>query len=60
MILADGYPATLTAVSAEIFSTAKAKGLRLYVEFPAAVPGLTIGAGALTAKRVIKWEKGQH
>jgi hypothetical protein len=44
MILATGYPATATAVDAALFTAAAAKNLRLYVEYPSSLPGLTVGA----------------
>ena len=44
MILAAGYPATTTPVDAALFAAAAAKNLRLYVEYPASLPGLTVGA----------------
>ncbi|NQT41399.1 MAG: discoidin domain-containing protein [Planctomycetes bacterium] len=43
MILADGYPQQTTAVDAEIFKQAAAKELRLFVEYPAALPGIQVG-----------------
>lgn len=43
MILADGYPQTPTPVDAALFAAAKAKNLRLYVEYPASLPGLAVG-----------------
>ena len=57
MVLAAGYPVTPTVVSADLFAAAKAKGAKLYVEFPAAVPGLNIGteiqAGNMTFQRLV-------
>ena len=57
MVLAGGYPSTPTILSAALFTAAKAKGAKLFVEFPAAVPGLTIGskieAGNMTFQRLI-------
>ena len=56
MVLADGYPATPTVLSPALFATAKAQGAKLFVEFPAVVPGLTIGdeieAGNMTFQRL--------
>lgn len=43
MILADGYPQTPTPVDAALFAAAKAKNLRLYVEYPASLPRLAVG-----------------
>lgn len=53
LILADGYPDTRTKVDAAVFEQAAAKKLRLYVEYPAAVPGLEIGQPQSTV-----WERG--
>ena len=39
MVLADGYPTTPTVLSPALFATARARGVNLFVEFPAAVPG---------------------
>jgi hypothetical protein len=39
MVLADSYPTTPTVLSPALFATAKARGVKLFVEFPAAVPG---------------------
>ena len=39
MVLADGYPTTPTVLSPALFATARARGVKLFVEFPAAVPG---------------------
>src|SRR5690348_18374910 len=44
LVLAGDYPAKPTSVDDAFFQTAKAKHLRLFVEFPAAVPGLKLGA----------------
>jgi hypothetical protein len=43
LIMADGYPATRTAVEPEVFAEAARKKLRLYVEYPQALPDTTIG-----------------
>lgn len=43
IILADGYPETPTPVDAALFAAAKAKNLRIYVEYPASLPGLAVG-----------------
>ncbi len=43
LILADGYPAEVTALSAELFEAAEKKRLRLFVEFPSALPGIEVG-----------------
>ncbi|OHB76185.1 MAG: hypothetical protein A2W31_05760 [Planctomycetes bacterium RBG_16_64_10] len=44
LILADGYPDQPTAIDPTMFDLAKQQGLRLYVEYPASVPGIEIGA----------------
>ncbi|MBS0662383.1 MAG: hypothetical protein JSR48_03915 [Verrucomicrobia bacterium] len=44
LALADGYPRRPTSVAPETYARAAAKGVRLYVEFPAQLPGLTVGA----------------
>jgi len=43
MLLADGYPERVTAVDPALFTAAVSKGVRLYVEYPAALPGLPVG-----------------
>lgn len=43
MILADKYPDTPTAIEPALYEQAAAKKLRLYVEFPAALPGMEVG-----------------
>ena len=43
LILADGYPKTKVAINQNSYDLAKTKNLRLYVEYPAFVPGLSIG-----------------
>ncbi len=53
LILADGYPDKLTELSEQEFSLAQQKGLRLFVEFPKALPGIQIGAVKST-----EWERG--
>jgi hypothetical protein len=57
LILADGYPAAVTEVPPEIYAAAARKGLRLYVEFPGAVPGLKVGgiraAGLVSYERAV-------
>lgn len=42
MILADGYPEHKTDVNPELFDLAAEKDLRLYVEYPAYLPGMKI------------------
>jgi len=43
LILADGYPQKTTEIPPIVFEKAKQKGLRLYVEYPTAIPGLELG-----------------
>ncbi|HEX3815597.1 MAG TPA: hypothetical protein VHX59_22400 [Mycobacteriales bacterium] len=43
LILADSYPELRTEVPPETVASAAAKNLRLYVEYPRAVPGLELG-----------------
>lgn len=52
MILADGYPETPTPIAPELFSRAKESGVQLYVEYPAMLPGLQVGA-----PRGTRWER---
>lgn len=44
LVLADGYPDAATAVAPGVFETAARKRLRLYVEYPAMLPEMDIGA----------------
>jgi len=39
MFLADGYPETPTALSAEVFEQLRQKQVKAYIEFPGALPG---------------------
>jgi hypothetical protein len=43
LILADGYPGERTPVSSEIYSLAREKNLRLFVEYPSYIPGVQTG-----------------
>ena len=43
LILADRYPETTTAIDLALFEQAAKKQLRLYVEYPAALPGVEVG-----------------
>jgi hypothetical protein len=52
LILADGYPEQTTALSAAVFEQAAKKKLRLYVEYPSELPGLTVGG-----PRGVRWER---
>lgn len=53
LLLADGYPDMRTTVDVSIFDAAKAKGVRLYVEYPSALPGIE----ARDVKGIV-WERG--
>ena len=52
LLLADGYPQRPTLIAPAVFNAAAAKRQRLYVEFPAALPGLEGGA-----PRATQWER---
>lgn len=52
LVLADDYPTKPTTVDEAFFAQAKAKHLRLFVEFPATIPGKSVGAIATT-----DWER---
>jgi hypothetical protein len=52
LILADGYPASLTQIPSEVYAGARGKGLRLYVEYPDVALGLVSG----TVRRA-QWER---
>ena len=52
LILADHYPAQPTPLDAGLFDLALKKNLRLYVEFPAFLPGLQFGP-----PRETHWER---
>jgi hypothetical protein len=43
LLLADTYPASPTAVDPAILARARLKAQRVYVEFPSALPGMTVG-----------------
>jgi hypothetical protein len=53
LILADEYPARRTKVSADAIAAAAAKRLRLYIEYPEAIPGVELGE-----PRKVRWERG--
>lgn len=56
LLLADGYPERRTSVSETVLEQAAQKELRLYVEFPDSLPGITpVGGGAAPQKVV--WER---
>lgn len=52
LILADEYPERTTPVTAALFAAAAKKKLRVYVEYPAALAGLAVGA-----PREVQWER---
>lgn len=43
LILAEGYPAKRTLIPQDILQNARSKRLRLYIEYPEALPGETFG-----------------
>ncbi|MDC0936976.1 hypothetical protein OAS39_11875, partial [Pirellulales bacterium] len=43
LLLADGYPEKTTSLDAEVFRKAAEKKLRLYVEYPGFLPGVSLG-----------------
>jgi hypothetical protein len=57
LILADGYPTVATEIPPEVYAAAARKSLRLYVEFPAAIPGKEVGgiraAGLVSYERAV-------
>jgi hypothetical protein len=53
LVLADRYPAAPASVDTKFYDTAKAKRLRLYVEYPAMAPGVE-----LSAPKQAVWERG--
>lgn len=52
LILADGYPDARTAVDPAVYRMARSRGVRMYVEFPAAAPGVDLGD-----VRTPEWER---
>ncbi|HTL29436.1 MAG TPA: hypothetical protein VL282_09445, partial [Tepidisphaeraceae bacterium] len=52
LVLADGYPTKPTTVDESFFAQAKAKNLRMFIEFPATLPGLKLGPITST-----EWER---
>jgi hypothetical protein len=53
LILADGYPTNTTQVDVATLDLAAQKNLRIYIEFPTALPGVAIGP-----PRATTWERG--
>ena len=52
LLLADGYPAKTTTLDAALFDEATRKRLRLFVEYPSFLPGMTV-----SAPRGTHWER---
>jgi len=52
LVLADGYPQKTTQIGDELIDLVAKKKLRLYVEYPQALPGLNIGK-----PRHTRWER---
>lgn len=52
MILADGYPGQPTVLDPTLFAISKKKGLRIYLEYPANLPGVETGIPSRT-----HWER---
>ena len=52
LLLADDYPARQLALDVDTYELARQKDLRLFIEYPAAVPDLE-----LTAPRKTTWER---
>jgi hypothetical protein len=50
LILADGYPEQTTPLDAALLERAAAKRLRVFIEYPAWLPGLELGAPRRTQK----------
>src|ERR1017187_2769157 len=52
LLLADGYPARQTPLDPAGFELARQKDLRVFIEYPAALPGLE-----MAAPRTTTWER---
>ena len=52
LVLADGYPERRTEGPEEVYAAAAGRGIRLYVEYPAHVPGVELGE-----PRTAAWER---
>ena len=52
LIVAAGYPEKRTVISQELLDGAKRKELRLYIEYPAEIPGIKFGD-----PRGVRWER---
>ncbi len=55
LILADGYPGKATPIAPEVLEEASRKKLRLYVEYPSALPGLELGQPRAGARGSGSW-----
>jgi hypothetical protein len=53
LVLADGYPERQTPIPKRSLAEARRKNLKLYLEYPEAVPGIALGA-----QRGVQWERG--
>ena len=53
LVLADGYPETLTPIDLDALAVARQRDQRVYVEFPDALPDMALGE-----TRDITWERG--
>jgi len=61
LILADAYPQKATTVEAAVYEAAAQRRLRLYVEFPAALPGMSVGVLRRTSlERVVVTQRCQE
>ncbi|HVJ67066.1 MAG TPA: hypothetical protein VM510_03720, partial [Caulifigura sp.] len=53
LVLADGYPERRTRIAQSTLAAARQKRLKLYLEYPEAVPGIEFGE-----PRGVQWERG--
>jgi hypothetical protein len=53
LVLAGGYPETLTPIDLDALAVARQRHQRMYVEFPDALPDMAVGE-----TRDITWERG--
>ena len=49
LVLADGYPSEATPIDSNVFREAAKKRLRLYIEFPSSLPGMSVGKPQLVS-----------
>lgn len=52
LVLAGGYPGKRTSLSDDVLKAAHSKRLRLYIEYPQSLPGLTLGVS-----HGVTWER---